>query len=335
MRQLLAYLLVRRATGVWDVASYRDLEGLVAAWGAVSDPGASAVVHVGFWRPDTGAFEDAASKQQGVVLLTDAARGALPPSFRSASSPCASVDGLLLFEAYSGWGYERGEVDHQAPRLDVLSRKSSSPESLVNPPPAISSQWLALLKVDVPTLWAAAEAAGIHDDAAYVVRESSVPYPERDDLAYFRYSSFTGGPPTDSNILDSLGYAPPWLLNLDVKALDLSTRPSNRLAERKVQCVGDIAQFGEAGLFKMPNMGRRSVAEIAGSILEAFNKGSIYCSAHRCKPAQMVLSGLDPRQAHVPESAGVPMGPTSFTEALNQAFELLGEREAKVLRLRM
>ena len=71
-----------------------------------------------------------------------------------------------------------------------------------------------------PALWDVAEAAGIFDDATYMTRESAAPHPERDELARFRFSCLAGGVPTEFNILDSLVYGPPWLLDLDVKALD-------------------------------------------------------------------------------------------------------------------
>jgi hypothetical protein len=341
MKQLLAYLFVRRSDGNWDVASYRELEGLVVAWSSVSDPEASAVVHVGFWRPDTAAFEEAAMENPGIVLVTEAARGALPTSFRSSSSPCASAGGLHLFEALSGWGYERGDVVHPAAIPVDAQGESTNRDVAGRSSPAPRSQWLSLTRIREPALWGAAEAAGMFDDTTYMARESAVPYPERDELAHFRFSCLAGGVPTEINILDSLVYGPPWLLDLDVKALDLSTRPTNRLNEEKVRCVADIAKFGEDGLLKIPNMGRRSVAEIAKKIFDAFRRGSVFCTTHKCKSALIMLTGLehcswsDKREKTASHSEIQPSGPATFAEALDEAFELLKERESRILKLRM
>lgn len=315
------------------------MEGLVAAWSAVSDPGASAVVHVGFWRPDTSAFEGAAAGSPGIILLTEAARGALPPSFRSCSSACSSAGGLFLFEALSGWGYEKEDVIRSAGVPGGGTAGLTEQEDVGRYSPAPKSQWLSLTKTQEPTLRDAADAAGITDDATYMARESAIPCPERDALAVFRFSCLAGGAPSEHNILDALAYGPPWLLDLDVKALDLSTRPTNRLNEEKVQCVADIARFGETGLLKIPNMGRRSVAEIAGKILNAFRIGSIFCMAHKCKSAQMTLTGLDHSwQNKLEATAGHEarsFGPDTFSEALEEALGMLDERESRILKLRM
>ena len=324
------------------MGSYRDLDGLLSAWGSVSDPEASAVIHTGFWRPDTGVFEEAAAARPGLVVLTEAARGALPFSFKTSAAPCARAGGLALFEALSGWGYEK-EDESKPEGSRAWQAVTSPPGADDESRPRSQSNWLLMTKDMRPDLWEAALAVGISDDEGYMSRESALPPAERDALALFRFERLSGGELSDDGILDRLGYAPPWLLDLAVEALNLSTRPTNRFREHKVESICDIARFGEEGLMKFSNMGRRSVAETATKIVEAFAKGSVFCSVHRlesAQPRQMHFSGTehfawrdDPERSGSEADSGY--GPKTFADAVDEALGMLDERAAKILRLRM
>lgn len=343
MRPLLAYLLVRGSDGSWDVGSYRDLEGVLSAWGGVSDPEASAVVHTGFWRPDTGVFEEAAAGRPGLVVLTESARGALPPSFRTSAVPFARAGGLALYEALSGWGYEKDDESRRQAAPEWPGEPAQIPGEDDGNRPRSQSKWLLMAKDMRPSLWDAAAAVGISDDEGYMSRESALAPAERDALALFRFERLAGGNLSEEGLLDRLGYAPPWLLDLNVDALNLSTRPTNRFREHEIQSVGDIARFGEDGLMKFSNMGRRSVAETASKIAAAFSKGSVFCSAHRlesARPRQMHFSGTqhfawrDAPGRSGPE-ADSEQGPKTFADAVDEALGMLDERASKILRLRM
>src|SRR5271157_1276974 len=107
MRPLRAYLLVRRGPEEWSVTTHRDLEGLRAEWAAQpTDSARTAVVHVGFDRPDTIEFEEVASRFSGRVLLTAAARYAFPSPEPVAPVPAGTARFLPLYVSLSGWGYE-------------------------------------------------------------------------------------------------------------------------------------------------------------------------------------------------------------------------------------
>ncbi len=343
MRPLLAYLIVRRPppegsheVATLDVSSYRDLDGLRAAWEQVVGEGASAVAHVGFWRPDTESFTEILAAHPGTVLLTESARGALPPSFCSASRPCASAGGLRLYEALSGWGYERLETAAPGDTAAAQGDKKASKEESYSP----RCRWLALAMTREPELGRKAAEAGISDDTEYFEKESFLNFADRDALARFRFRCMSGGEPSEQTILGNLGCAPPWLLALNVKALGLSTRPTHRLAEKAIVSVADVARFGESQLMKIPMMGRKSVAEIATGILDAFSRGSAFCSAHaRVSNAtsQASLREID-RGSQISQRAASVSGddaPPSFASALDEVLEMLEEREKRVLSLRM
>ena len=356
MRQLLAFLLVRLSDGSWQVGSHRGLETLLSAWRSVPDAGACGVIHVGFWRPDTIELEAAATKCRGTVLLTEAAKWAFPDSFRTSSRPVASVGDLLLYLGLSGWGYEM-EDDSGGASLESLPE----PESLENEAsPPVDEPWLDSVRHGRPELWQSVVAAGIVNDATYLSFEHNLASGPRDDLAFLRFRWFSGAEPSAATILKVLRLAPPWLLEMDVSALTLSTRPSNRLAEEKLLTVGDVAQFGESRLMKIPAMGRGSVAEISQRIVDAFRNGSAYCSrfalvgSNSAEPdsqAERIPEsiGAEPdrgtralkpspsRKAASARSLPLPLGsvPVSFHAGVQIALSLCEQREAKVLRLRM
>lgn len=334
MRQLLAYLLVRMSDGSWDVGSHRNLEGVLDSWKVVPDAGACAVVHVGFWRPDSTEFESAVDGKRGIVLLTEAAKWALPQSFGTAHAPCAEAGGLRLFEALSGWGYEKEEetCSSDAP-LGNTAEAGNEYLAL-----DLQSQWLDVVKRKWPQLWGAALDAGIHDEQSYLENEWRLEPVARDDLASLRYQMLAGDMPNGETIIQNLRHAPPWMLALDVDALVLPTRPANRLADERVACVGDMIRIGYEGMSKIPNIGAKSMRVIGEQIAEAWEKGSVFCSAHALVGSQQYRA---PPMAILPENRAkssepaYSATPASFMSGLQEGLSYCDEREMRVLELRM
>lgn len=352
MRQLLAYLLVRGSDGSWEVGSHRGLETLLSAWRAVPDAGACGVVHVGFWRPDTSEFEAAASGRPGEVLLTEAARWALPESFRASSRPIGSAAGLLVYRALSGWGFEAEEDAPEEQAGDARESARPGRDGAAGPEgtcPA-AEPWLEWVRSNRPDVWRAAAGAGIVDEETYLSGERRLSSDLRDELGFLRLRWFSRVEVSESNILEHLPHAPPWLLEVEVYYLMLSTRSNNRLAEEKLATIGDVARVGEARLMKIPNMGRRSVAEVAQRIFDCLRQGSSCCA--RYSPARSeddagaaTASARLPAQSPLFEPDAPPpfdlpktiqdMVPESFFAGLRAALARCEDRDAKVLRLRM
>jgi hypothetical protein len=213
MIHLLAYLLVRRGDGTWSVTSHRNLEGLTLNWREAleSDKKASALVHVGFWRPDVSLFEIVCSDNEGRVLLTEAAKIALPQTYMSAVHPCAIVDNLPIYLALSGWGYEVEEApdSHAALATNPKTRAMVPSETPTEP-----VGWLGDLQHDSPDLFAKCSRFSILSEALYLERESLLPSSARNRLGMYRFKALSGHAPSSENLLDRLACAPPWFLQL-------------------------------------------------------------------------------------------------------------------------
>lgn len=346
MIHLLAYLLIRRGDGIWNVTSHRNLEGLTSDWNLAldSDAKASAVVHVGFWRPDASLFDSVCSVNQGRVLLTGAAKLALPRAFSSAERPCLIVENLPVHLALSGWGYEIDE-----PPVEEAALYSSSQPMVAAPSdiPKIPIDWLEGLERESPDLYSECSKLSILSEALYQQKESLLPPNIRDRLGGYRFKALTGYPPSRDAMVDGLMFAPPWILRLSTKALDLPVRAKNCLGQIRAEAVDDIARIGSEGLMRVSNLGRKTVSDISRVIFAAFELGSAYCDSHVSKqghlpdiprPEAQDLP-IKPEPAHTAKSGATSpeeaMVPHSFREAIYAAFALMAERDASVLRQRM
>lgn len=346
MIHLLAYLLIRRGDGTWSVTSHRNLEGLTSDWKAAldSDAKASGVVHVGFWRPDASSFDLVCSGHEGRVLLTGAAKLALPKTFLSAVQPCSVVENLPVHVALSGWGYEIEEspVEHEAP--------DPSPESIVESPSEIPTNpcdWLEDLGRESPDLFAECSRFSILSESLYQENESQLPPSIRNRLGAYRFKALAGYPHSRDSMVDGLMFAPPWILRLATSALDLPVRATNCLGQIGAAAVHDIARIGTTGLMHVPNLGRKTVSDISGAIFAAFELGSAYCDSHASKQGHLpdILRPEAPEPPVKPDLAiaakgeatppGDTLEPRSFREALHAVFALTTERDASVLRQRM
>ncbi len=346
MIHLLAYLLIRRGDGTWSVTSHRNLEGLTSDWKAAldSDAMASAVVHVGFWRPDASSFDLVCSGHEGRVLLTGAAKLALPKTFLSAEQPCSVVENLPVHVALSGWGYEIEEppVAHEAP--------DPGPESIVESPSEIPTNpcdWLEDLGREFPDLFAECSRFSILSESLYQENESQLPPSIRNRLGAYRFKALAGYPHSRDSMVDGLMFAPPWILQLATSALDLPVRATNCLGQIGAAAVHDIARIGTTGLMHVPNLGRKTVSDISGAIFAAFELGSAYCDSHASKQGHLPDISrpeapeplVKPDLAFAAKGEATPPGdtlePRSFRDALHVAFALTNERDASVLRQRM
>ncbi|MEK8090156.1 sigma factor-like helix-turn-helix DNA-binding protein [Thermithiobacillus plumbiphilus] len=345
MIHLLAYLLVRRPDGSWSVSSHRNLEGMMEEWDSVRaiNDKSSAIIHVGFWRPDTSIFETACLRDEGKVFLTGAARFALPSSYRSSSNPVLTEDGLPIYLALSGWGYviEEDPTLHadQIPVMPMLAPPDRIPSCPID--------WIKTLEEDDPDLFSECAKLFILSEALYEKRESLMPPTSRNRLAGYRFKQFFGHPPSRDNMVDGLKFAPPWILQMPVNTLNFPVRVRNRMAAVGANIVSDIARIGAAGLMRIDNLGRKSLMDISVAIFEAFEQGSTYCASTGFLQGELLemTPPAEPKQGKAPKILdkvcleATPMAnslePQSFRDGLQAALSLLSEREASVLQQRM
>lgn len=279
MRPLRAYLIVRLGTGEMEVSIHRDLESVEDAWRAIRCATSSAALHVGFWRPDTEAFESALASNPDRMLLTDSARHALLPGFASSSRPVGTAGALPLSLALSGWGYEttdpfRGQSD---PPARTMGRESAARRH--------RSEWLPVLNSSDPTLVAEAASAGVINEESYLAAEPRLPATLASALARARLAILSGTEPQAWNVIDMLHDAPERFLGVPVSAFDFSIRIRNVLSSQSIELVGDLAQYGSKGVRSFVNLGAKSFGEIGEAIL------SLLCGEINAVPARKANSG--------------------------------------------
>ena len=107
MLQLRAFLLIKESCGEWHVSVHRDFESTIETWrAAYHTAGVTGVIHVGFTRSDTFLFEDLSIRFAGKMLLTAPARYAFSRIGPCAPEQAGSIEGIPVYVALSGWGYE-------------------------------------------------------------------------------------------------------------------------------------------------------------------------------------------------------------------------------------
>ena len=100
-----AFLMARPKPNEWTITVHRDLEDLLAAWRLRSSPGETvAVLHLGFDRPHESEFEGIVARFPGKILLTAAAKSALPAGFAASREPVGDVSHLPIHLGTQGWG---------------------------------------------------------------------------------------------------------------------------------------------------------------------------------------------------------------------------------------
>jgi len=290
MQTLRAFLLIRQAREEWTVSVHRDLESLLAAWKPFEDQnGITGVVHVGFGRPDTRAFEETAERYPGRMLLTASARYALGSLGDCAPQAAGQADRLPLYIALSGWGYTT-KADElglaQVPNTSIPSLPTRDTfrgdqinwptqfegEALLEPSEC-SLNWVQGLSSLNPELLAIANNAGIVDEKSYFEREQMLDAAHRARLGYCRLRIFLGLKDYQ-NPIEISRFAPPWLLSRSIPSLGFSIRAQNALMAAGIHRVVDIARFSlPKGLLGLPNFGQKTYHDVAKALMAALHKG--------------------------------------------------------------
>jgi hypothetical protein len=246
--------------------------------------------------------------------------------------------------ALSGWGYEI-----EVPPVEQVA-PTPNPEPILKIPseiPKAPLDWLENLQRESPDLFAECSRLSILSEALYQLNESQLRPSVRNRLGAYRFKALAGYPPSPDIILDGLIFAPPWILRLSTSVLYLTVRAANCLGQIGAESVDDIARIGSIGLMRVPNLGRKTLADISGAIFAAFNLGSAYCDLHAAKqrylpesprpealllPIQIDAAPMAKLEATPPAEA---LEPRSFGDALHAALALITERDGSVLRQRM
>ena len=290
MQTLRAFLLIRQAQEEWAVSVHRDLESLIAAWKPfVGQESTTGVIHVGFNRPDTEAFENTAAHYPGRMLLTASARYALGMYSDCASKVAGEADHLPLYAALSGWGYtvttdeiglaQVNEVTFPSSQAINANKNDAREEILmscheddqINWP--LNTNWIQNLSSIDPRLLNVAKNVGIVDEKSYFERENLLDRKRRTMLGYSRLLILLRA--RDSkNPVEIARCAPPWILNLPVSSLSFSVRAENSLKIAHINRVIDLARFSlQRSLLDMPNFGKKTYRNVAKTLMAAVLHG--------------------------------------------------------------
>ncbi|WP_230971298.1 sigma factor-like helix-turn-helix DNA-binding protein [Nitrogeniibacter aestuarii] len=343
MRPLRAYLLLRLPSGDVDVSTHRDLESVESTWRERLYPDASAAIHVGYWRPDTEDFVETIREHPGRVLVSASAVYALPPSYRSSSAPIGSAGDLPLHLALTGWGYEINDSSASDITTSIVSTPSvrATPDTPVKIPD-IQCEWITMLSQESPEMFQKALDEGVFDEDSYLAKEKSLPLSLRDNLGKARFRWYCPTRPTAENIIDQIAFTPLWFQSLPIHVLDLSTRPTNVLLAKSIRVIGDFRHYEAQKVFAFENMGRKSFKEIGDGLL------SVLSSGITSPKIRTYLSDVGPQIGEIDDpwkglpppassTAGESPGGTSttFTDALDEAFGLLSEKDRNLMKMRM
>lgn len=266
MKPIKAFLCYRENTGDWTTSAFRDLEPLLGAWEGIREAGRSgAVAHVGFWRPDTPAMAEIAERYPRMLVLSEAAAYAIPGPVALSPNVIGRIADLPFRLVLSGFGYEVA----QSPETQV--EPVAEEEAARND----SRGWVADLAAMDPVLAHAVASVGIWDDESYAEREVALPYEVRQKLGVARFVLLTGSQPDADNIIDNIRACPAWFRSIRLHQLQLTVRHANVFLAHGLATVEDVGLVGTSGLFKLNNMGRKSVNELSVALYRSMLDGPV------------------------------------------------------------
>lgn len=348
MLPLKAYLLHWQPDEGWNITVHRDLDSLTDACKlAAFEQDHTVVIHIGFWRPDANAFQEAVERFPGVILVTTSAKDALPRPLETTAKPVCEIQGLGLFPILSGWGYKTTEAN-----LGVATEWQRQISFLGTPRPSIHmplpfetleiAEWVSRLSSEYSQVYEAALSFGIQNDDSLFSRELTLPDKLRSFLNVYRFKFLTGELPTVSNVLDRLHLAGSALLQTPLGNLELSVRATNVFTNSNISHVHQIAELRTQGLFGLKNMGKKTVTELATLMMNiwfpGYREGDLLAfEAIGESSVQATISQADENPRPTEEYPGQLDGQSSgsFLEQLEQAIDHLATNRQRIVRIRM
>ena len=255
-----AFMMIRSGPDDWFVSVCRDFEAVLEAWTARADPLQTAVLHIGFGRPSSAAFEAVAQEHPSRLLVTGSTKFGLPDGYEASADPIGFVENLPIHMGTRGWGYVVEEEDlrkvikHHAPILHIEA-----------------SGWVANFLALHPDFADPLEQANIFDENSYIEAERALPWEPRYRAGLFRFHSLIGMQDNDPTAIARA--APPWLEGRLVETMNLSVRVANVLSVHKVKKVADLQWFKLESMLSLVNFGRKSAGDLRDSLMSALNEG--------------------------------------------------------------
>lgn len=230
----------------------------------------SLAIHVGFWRPVTLTVSELLDQHPGQVLISKAAIGTFPPPIKASAHAVGMAEDMEFHVVIDGFGFQiLDPTPAAAPAAPVAQASYKSTLS----GPIKPRGWLSALATSKPVLSSELLASGIWDEDSYVELESKLPVEIRHQVGLDRFFILAGESPNPNTIFDKLTFAPPWFLDIGINWLYLSVRSDNVCRANGIGAVRDFLTFGSKGLYKLPNLGQKSVREMSLALVGLMNSG--------------------------------------------------------------
>lgn len=327
MLPLRAFFYKQELDGSWTVEVLRDLDSLKDAWRRSLQAEQSAVIHIGFWRPDSNKFTELSNLYPGKLLLTASAYFALRKTGRCTERPVSSVDGEDVYLVLSGWGYD-DSFDNQ-PHTKSGECQNSTEKKIVDT--AFTVDWLKNFLENFPEREDNLRKAGIIDEQTYLTNESTLQSDLRSLLGACRLIHKIRAEDlySPSHVA---AVCPPWLRNFELSQLCLPVRALNVYRRAGgIQFVRDLSKLDSLKPDQLHGFGKKSAKDTAITIMAAM--GINHADLNRLendllfrKNAIVSLS----QSAHSLLSA-----PNSFLSAVDDQLNSVNIKQAHVVKRRM
>lgn len=262
------YLMTRRRGADWKIFVSQKLNEVEDEWARqFGDGQISGVLHVGFGRLPTRAFNEAADGKDGWLLVTQGAKFVLPQTFSCSEHEIAQVEGLPIYLALDGWGYSRED-----PTLSVTSHSTDRNVRAEDGSSAKPARgWVSSFLSVAPEFDGDLKRVGVYDEESYIELEEDLPHQIRTALGQFRYDALIRD---EADPLDIVRCAPPWLRSQPVTRLSLTVRLGNVFSSNGINLVSDLDGYTEAELFRLKNFGRHSKKHLSEALLQGLKRGT-------------------------------------------------------------
>lgn len=266
---LRAFLLVRLRPGEWIVEAHRELESIFASWESKSrsESPVTAILHIGFGRPEAQAFDEVCVKWPGHLLLTASSKFALGRFGVCAPDPVGVVEGIPIYLSTNILGH--GSVPNQLESISPRAEESALRDHDNNGTaffPVVTVDWFGALRTMAPGVADTALRVGINSEESYISNEWKLEPKVRKAIGLWRFKILFGASKKDDPG-EIIRLAPPWFMHEPLAAFGFSVRVSNALERARIKTIDDLAKYTVNDLLTISNLGRKSIRDISRALL--------------------------------------------------------------------
>ncbi|MFD1253166.1 RNA polymerase principal sigma factor HrdA [Devosia equisanguinis] len=323
--------LITHSGSEWGVTVHREFEDFLETWKRRSDYDRTVgVLHIGFSRPPSREFDSFLEIGKGRLLITAAAKFALPEGYTASTGALGHVGDMPIYLGIRGWGYEVSE--------DALPKVA--PESALVVGPVIG--WLKTYLEAQPDDADLLAKHSIFDDQSYFDHEAQLPWQVRRVLGISRFNALLSGERNDPcNVARA---CPPWMLARRFDTIEIPVRVTNVFTSMDIETVGDLSGLTLSELLDTRNFGRKSAAELLVALSNALDEGPVGTESYVARHTHPLLDEQFPGRRTVgakPEDRQYGDGPTvkaqygTLIEAIQSSLQRFEERQREIVVRRM